>query len=282
MPIRQFDLYDVIVDTIPGFFAVGMIVFIAPNSFYSDIKSIPSTLLGGITLIIISFVLGRTVHALSGSLSTLIEKTLNSQFLSLEEATYNRNISEAPIAFLFKNIRKSIPVEQGDPIIELMIRDGRTPTELLEEGSEVSISSELPTSLLANRVYYRFVESHDLPIDAETKLIKRFGYSRLYSEGHLYQRYNILSTFFRNMSFLFWIFTLITLVQLILYANAYSILGIGSLWLSLDIGGFLPLTSILFAVIFSRETYKFSGRRNLHFLIDYYIELREKAENGAD
>ena len=274
MPVQQFRSYDLIVDTIPGVFVIGALLLIIPKELVGRLVGLYSPITGGAVVIVVAYVLGRTVHAISGSFSSLLEKQLAERTIKIEEETYESELLSNPLSTLLLEVRKSIPVEQGDYMIDLVMSDSVSP--LSESDQETEVTSDWPTRLIGNRVYVEFLHSQDFPLDTPPKMMRYLGYSQLYSKDRLYHRYNILATFFRNLAFVFWVFSIIVISQIILLNIDVVIFGIDSYWYSLDIGDSLPLMTVFLAILFSREVYSYSNKRNLYFLIDYYHDLRNE------
>jgi hypothetical protein len=283
MPIQQLKLYDIIVDTIPGVYGLLCLYLILPAEVVSDGSPLSGGITTGALILAIAYVFGRIIHSLSGSWSDFLNYGVN----ELEERLMPvKSLS----GILFLEFRKIMPVERATkkPSSDVSQRvwswfDVDRPNSMSRTGEMGPVKLgplpiEVEDSVQARYDVYKYTVEDTL---------QEFGFSELYQTNSLYQRYNVLTTFFRNMAFLAWCFFASTAAH---YAANHDVVPFFSwtfhsiipnyngtpYWTEFDLGFAVPVLSFLVAVIFSRELYSYSKKRNRYFWIDFYKELKKE------
>lgn len=278
MPVSQFSLYDLLVDVIPGMLAILLTILLFPEENAVQIFGFASIPAGAVIIIVASYIVGRLIHEVSGIISGVVENWIYSLVLIATNEARETDLRTDPVRYIWYNLilqlRKSIPAEQGNLSIDEVFDSSRSP---LTDDISDKRNENIPTVFMANRVYKQFTQSEQLPsfpLGVDSKMIRHSGYSLLYgNKTTLYTRYNILATFFRNMSFLFWLFPLLSAVQVLFPEIAKK----GSaIWTTAEPIYLIPLCSAILGIIFSRATYDYSEKRNLHFLLDFYRTLNSE------
>jgi hypothetical protein len=278
MPVSQFSLYDLLVDVIPGMLAILLTILLFPEENAVQIFRFASIPAGAVIIIVASYIVGRLIHEVSGMISGVVENWTYSFVVIATTEARETDLRTNPVKYIWYNLilqlRKSIPAEQGNPSIDEVFDSSRRP---LTDDISDKRSENIPTVFMANKVYKQFTQSEQLPyfpLGVDSKMIRHSGYSLLYGDKTtLYTRYNILATFFRNMSFLFWLFPLLSAVQVLFPEIAKKGTAI---WATAEPIYLIPLCSAILGIIFSRATYDYSEKRNLHFLLDFYRTLNSE------
>lgn len=276
MPIQQLRLYDLLVDIIPGTISLILLAELMPHAFVAYLYSLPVGLASGVILIALGFIAGRIIHYISGKVSNFSFPIIYIIIIPMKEYE-NRERYDSPhqkiliwilkrVQFLFIEVRKSLPIEVKEERVDIWLKKGES-AEPIINGESQQINPEVIQEL-NNEFYSRYGFQKNSP-----EVVRSFGYSALFGKQALYQRYNMLTTFFRNISFIFWVFSIITALQLVLpMLNIY--IGDGnSYWLSFRYADLVPPFSLLLAVIFSRQLYETSQKRNWHLIVDYLREI---------
>lgn len=197
MPVRQLSVYDFLADFVPGVAALlgfGALASLLGVDVPTDIG-----VAAGVAFVVVAYLAGRIVHALAGQ----------------DEVKLFRE--------LFDHLVRSIEESRA----ELgALRDRQRIT------GEPSVPDRLAPSEDASSLEFDDVVESTVAVDASTRgpghvpetgdrtelygQFRRFGFSVLHGESTLYQRYNILETFYRNLWLVSAYFALVFVVVAVL------------------------------------------------------------------
>ena len=211
-----------------------------------------------------AYLFGRLIHSLSGTFSNTLDNIV-------PVAKY------PPSGYSLRNkvwyeIRKSLPIEDDDHIVDDFFADDWAPERVSGPTLRVRypyIDFEVIQSV---KGHFEKVYGFDLE-NAEERTIRHFAYSALHDSQSLYERYNILVIFFRNISFTFWAIFIVSMWQWFLHFLGVSFFSSATPWLQENNSWMLILFLLTVAVISSRQLFNFSFRRNRHLVIDFYDSL---------
>ncbi|MFA9417630.1 hypothetical protein [Natrinema sp. HArc-T2] len=167
-----------------------------------------------------------------------------------------------------------LPAEYPDEDIDSWLKKGNvsiSTSDSLSGPIEASMYAKIKSAL--NKQYDIDINQTSLPHgNTDLEWIRYIGYSKMFGKETLYQRYNILTTFFRNLSVVFWIVYL-----LYSFLSLISLLGPGRefRWMNWDFSSRYLMVWILFllAISFSTQVSKYSKYRNRQFIADLYNVL---------
>lgn len=273
MPVQQLSLYDFLVDIFPGVVAIYLIQLILPVSEIPLYVPSGSGVQLAVVLLGAGYIVGRLLHSISSVISDILDG-----LVPVVEAPEKRQVSWNRFWYEF---RKTLPIEDDEGIIDEMFSEGWAPAY----ASGPSLKAKYPYVDYALIIGIRDLVYEEYEFDseaAEDRAIRHFLYSKLYRESTLYQRYNILTTFFRNMAIIFWFSSLVTLAQLTLFLLGIDISVYDVPWLKMSNPWTLPTMTSAAAVIFSRQLFKYSYRRNRHLILDSYQILKEGSTEEGD
>ncbi|WP_152663281.1 hypothetical protein [Halorubrum saccharovorum] len=267
MPLQKFQIYDVIVDIIPGIvFSALLIPLIIPSSRETNIPAVGGGVAIAIVLLAVGYVLGRVVHSFSSLFDSIVRATI--RFL---EARLMRGRLAGPIS---QARNKLIPIFGYHYTVEDHIQEAMSPITpfTLKTGSSYRLIEKI------NKKYEIDVDSLDHGEYLEE--YEHFSHSLLYNKQVLYRRYEILATFFRSMYVLCFIFAIAYTI------SAYQVVGLFErplLWNHVvkDYGtqaGILVGSLLLLSFIFAHQKRKFSNRRGRALIYDSLIELEKSDE----
>lgn len=172
-------------------------------------------------------------------------------------------------------ISRLLPVEEPDSIVDDWLKGDKLPiiSSSDQSGSmEKKIIREIQREM-ANQYRINSRRSYIPGKEKDFKWVRFIGYSELFGKETLYHRYNILTTFFRNISVVFWsYFIMYSIINfLILFSNSMN----GIVWSTWDYGTRYLITwlFLLLGVIFSTQVSKYSRSRNRQFIADLYTDL---------
>lgn len=201
--MQQFSAYDVVVDITPGATAIVMGTLLLPADLMSQIISAPA--LTGVIALLVSYPIGRLIHATGSyyeshieyfSMSTDVTSTLYR--LNIWEAQGNVNIRE-----ILQGMVKMIFALLFIPgfVILTAVTDIRD-VESVWDISDVDGLS-VPTAVqtfksLAREIYGDDVDSWP-PVAVSFEETQLYGQSVLFSAKTLYGKYDMLTTFYRNL-----------------------------------------------------------------------------------
>lgn len=276
MPVQQLRLYDILVDVIPGITSLILILFLLPKKVVNFVLTLPVGLASAVVLLVVGFVLGRIFHYLSGKASDYIAIPVYRLIFLLQDDSNPRgkkwhhflmNLQSQHRSIMIY-LRKCLPVEVEENFLDPVIMDAQD-AEPVIDGEVYQINREVAKKLATT--FYQEKELEPRP-----QVVRRYGFSSLYGKRTLYQRYNMLTTFFRNISFIFWTFSVIMFIQLVLVELGISI-GASSYWLLIGHESIISIGILFLGVIFSRQLYEFSQKRNRHFIFDYLQYLEKES-----
>jgi hypothetical protein len=266
MAVRQLTLYDVLADLVPGSFllvlAGAIVLTVTPRSL-----PLGTGLSGGLFFVIISYLVGRVVHAIAG-------QELVKQFRKwlVDRWIFDRNRG---------NEWDGYEPTVGEPAFRKYLRPGRTGQDPdgvavtdRTGGFDRAIEESLPGLAAAE-----FREVSAVDVLEEPSEFRRFAYSYLFDSSTLYQRYNIQETFYRN---LWLVSTLGSLASLVVLAGLVGSVLSGD---ATGAGG-KALTLLLLAVglfgssvLFALRRIQFKYRQERALINDLYIHLTEDPDD---
>ncbi len=265
MPIQQFRLYDILVDIVPGI----IFIFMADALLQTDLLKILNIdgfgASGAVILVTLGYILGRLVHFCSSICSDIIMKHLFTPRAFPQENTF--------IQDLFWVLKLVFPVEDKEEVIKWALDYYPPEPDWFPQVRFPDYNQNIINSLsddLENKYDFNMLGNLDDFIP--------FAESKLYSGDHLYHRYNILTTFFRNMSFLMWLFVVVISVQALFWLLPVNHLQVLSPWMNSTYVNSIPLVSLILSCIFSIQLQKFSTQRNRHLIIDLYQVVRDETD----
>lgn len=200
MRIPQLTLYDFLADFLPG--AIALVLFGTLYWLIVD-PSLTIPVNTGIALVVASYPVGRTFHAVAGQaeMKALRKSTFDAFAFALEEArcmndpTYpDTAVTDEPSVIDQLKPRQQPETGADETRFNDWI-DGELRAMLTGWDSEAS-SERCPALRASDDAAFSATE-----IDWTESFgqLQRFGYSELFDESTLYQRYNILETFYRNL-----------------------------------------------------------------------------------
>lgn len=212
MPARQLTLYDFLADYIPGAVALGYLgaLFWFVGYHSAIVPAIPLTIIAG-GLAVAGYPLGRLIHAIAGQdeVSKLRRLTFDNLAFALENSRNENGLTESDIAVTDKPtvVGRLTSTEAHGPDIPATTFNDWVDAELMETLTGRADNNARPGLPLPSQ--------HNTPPFSATEIVwsrqsigqmQRFGFSELFGESTLYQRYNILETFYRNL----WLATIYT------------------------------------------------------------------------
>lgn len=210
MAIQKFALYDLIVDIIPGAILLVVLYSVAPTGLYEQFPGISSSLVPGTVVILFSYPVGRiAVHGISSK----IEDQLLSLYPSSLSNFINRKLSGkligAPSADVSRN--KKPPSKEQSENSNILLEDWFNNSETIPSDVSSSVVEDVHNGLK------NIGGSETNPV-----ALRRYGENILFSRETLYGKYEILSTFYRHMTFVSLSASLIYLFYLVLHRSGYS------------------------------------------------------------
>ncbi|MCG1001894.1 MULTISPECIES: hypothetical protein [Halobacterium] len=266
MPIQQLRLYDFLVDVFPGLSAIYLIQLIIPVGELPFRTPSASGILIAVILVGAGYLIGRLIHSLSSTFSKILDHIVPAaKYPPGDYSIGNR---------LWYEFRKSLPVEDREKIVDDFFADDWAPGRV--NGPTLQVRYPYVDFDIIQNIKRRFEEVYNFdPENAEERTIRHFAYSELYDSQSLYERYNILATFFRNIAFTFWIAFIITLTQYLMYLSDTSGRKVPVPWLQEQNSWILLIFLFAVSVISSRQLFKYSFRRNRHLVIDFYNTITD-------
>lgn len=264
MPIQQLRLYDFLVDIFPGLAVIYLIQLLIPVEKLPFTTPSASGILIAVILIGAGYLIGRMTHSLSGTFSDILDAIVPA-------AKYPPG-DYSPGNRIWYEIRKSLPVEDKEQIVDDFFADDWAPERV--SGPTLQVRYPYVDFEVIRNVKRRFEEIYNFdPNKVEERTVRHFAYSELHDTQSLYERYNILVTFFRNIAFIFWVAFIISLSQFVIFLSNISQEGIPVPWLQEQNSWILLIFLFGVSVISSRQLFKYSFRRNRHLVIDFYNKI---------
>lgn len=248
MPVRQLTLYDFLADFVPGTFFAVLIVL---PLFVIGVVSTPLQIGvgGGFVLIVLSYLIGRSVHAVAGQdLVKRARKYVDGLVFWWED--FQNSVDREPIT--------------TEPKFPSYLRNPTDDPKMVDE----TIEAKLP-ELFADE----FDELSEEGVRESLQELRRFGFSVVFDKSTLYQRYNIQETFYRNL----W---LVAVLGCLWFFIVRTVSCQGFLWTSTCRRGLL-LGGVLLAflsVLFDARRVQFKDRQVRALINDLYLYLSEDDE----
>lgn len=264
MAIQNLTLYDFIVDLTPGIAAIFVFIPLFPPESLVAEMLFTGSLRFGVSLLILGYITGRLLHAISGSLMfEILQTSLDRLYLW----TYAILISV--ILWVF-------------PIRDTVVESLKNKLERRQKVRSVEERIKGDAKTRSQRVYLSArKEYHSPSSDLKRSHFKRFGESLLYGERGLYRKYEMLSTFFRNLAFLFSLASIVYLIYLHGVPYVYPVEGYvhESIWVANTMNPYpyrlAPYFFFILGFLCHTQRLKFEHRKNRAFVDDLYIKLTE-------
>lgn len=225
-----------------------------------------SGVLIAVILIGAGYLNGRLIHSISGSSSRLIDSIMPVAKYPPDDYSMRNRV--------WYEIRKSLPIEDDEKIIDDFFAEGWAPERV--SGPTLRVRYPYVDFEVIQGIKNRFKQRYDFdPENTEERTVRHFAYSELYDSQSLYERYNILATFFRNIAFTFWASSIISIIQYILFVFEIPSGGISIPWLQENNSWILLISLFAVSIISSRQLFEFSFRRNRHLVIDFYNTITD-------
>lgn len=254
---RQFRLYDVVTDIVPGVATVGLLVPLFPKESIVGGLFASGALTSGVTLLFAGYLLGRAVHVTSGV--SPVRRILD----FLDEVFVNHGLHQelAP-----DDVKRRVDSADETDDDSGGNREGWTTfQDLMQADATPETISQSACDALAERFA---LESND----GRYVATEEFGKSLLQGTESLHRRYEMMGLMFRSFAFVFLVFA-------VAYAgNSVAIWqGYESIWTSRIPGWYphylsAPLLA-LFAYPALHQWWLFRQRAAEAFANDLYVEL---------
>lgn len=256
MPVSNLNLYDILVDLIPGAVGVGLVI-----SLFGWMNL---TATSGLILLVVGYVVGRIIHAL-GSIQPVIWL-----MKGLEDAVVGSYTRKRKHGLSFRNRLRTV----FDDDFEAELADdngGRIEREIVKDVVNALEKQLGDVDFPRNEIKsHTEVKSSDTRKSTDPVLSFRyFGENFLYGRNTLYRKYEMLATFYRSL----W-----------LVSVSVSCLYIASILLTIpdwnspaeSIELQLSLITILLlcaSYISLRQRIKYKFKKTRAFFNDLYLEL---------
>ncbi|KKF39904.1 hypothetical protein FK85_24870 [Halorubrum saccharovorum] len=247
MAVPQLTLYDFLADFLPGAVALGLLGSLL---WLSGILESLLTTYTGILIVVTSYPVGRGIHAVAGQIEVkkLRKRTFDNFVFALENTRLNTNWlaedvavdTEPKVVDRLKNTKsgESSDDPQFNDWVDQQVAKATT-------GSEQNENSVTKDDL---RNPWKNISKADIDWGEQSwGQFQRFGFTELFDMSTLYQRYNILETFYRNLWLVSTYFSIIFLITGFTEAIApkpfwfqLSIIAVG-VWILFWTAGFRPI-----------------------------------------
>ena len=269
MAVGNLNLYDILVDLVPGTF---FIILLAPLIRLNSIS------IGqGIGLLLISYVVGRLIHA-TGSLSFMSRVRLYLENKVLGDYLHNREHGLS-----FRQRLMNYYNEEDD----FNYTESEHESDVIEQTIsklESKISGEDGASINDNRIQSHKELRESRPLEPTDNLLtlRYYGENYLFDKDTLYLQYEITSTFYRSLwtvSFLGVLIYIIALLNSILIRFGVQILTLENVRI-LDIVPILVMIIVLLIVSYLslRQRIKFRFKKTRAFINDLHINLQNEQD----
>jgi hypothetical protein len=272
MAIGNLNLYDVLVDLIPGAF---LIIILSPLFRLGNLS-----VSQGIGVLLAGYVIGRLLHAI-GSFSWV-----NDLRISLEECLFPNYAEERKYGLSFRNRLKS----HYDDNNGFSHPGDNLDVDVIDSAIE-KLGSKMNDSNLRWELSDKDIKSHESLKDSKSHKVtdrvlalRYFGENYLFDKNTLYLQYEITATFYRSLwvasSFSAFIYSLVFLLNIVGQVTFQSIIFPPLSAAEADIGDVLyPLVfatiSFLISYISLRQRLKFRFKKTRAFINDLHINLSE-------
>lgn len=268
MAVQNLTLYDLIVDLTPGITAIFIFVPLFPSKSLVSQILFGSPFRFGLSLLVLGYVAGRLLHAISGSkIFEVVQR--------LTDRLYLRAYTTVLSVILWMLADRSWATDPLEDRSSLR-RRARSIEERVRGNAETK-SQQICAEACDNYI----VADYNKGIAS----FKHFGESLLYGERGLYRKYEMLSTFFRNLSLLFVLSSSIYTFYLHGIPYEHQIDGFvhKSIWTVNTTSPYpyeyAPYFFLTLGFLCYTQRLKFEHRRNRAFIDDLYLKL---IEDGPD
>lgn len=200
MQVPQLTLYDFLADFLPGAVALGLLSTIL---WLAGSSGPPLTASTGIVIVVTSYPVGRSIHAVAGQaeIKELRKQTFDNFVFALESTRHNASLIDSDVAVR----EEPSVVERLNSVHDSEESDGMLLNDWIDkEVVDTFTASDNRESCnkTTNGISDSSAVISTADIDWGEKSfgqLQRFGFSELFDKSTLYQRYNILETFYRNL-----------------------------------------------------------------------------------
>jgi len=268
MAVRQLTLYDVLADLVPGSFLL-VLAGVAYTVVGLQSPALSTGLGSGLAFVILSYLTGRTLHALAG------QERIKQFRKKLDYYIYRHNQTKEWVNYE--------PIV-GEPAFRGYINgdDSRTDAPSVGLTNQEGNFNEDIQEALPSHAAERFGEMSEEHIRNNPTEFRRFAYSYLFDSSTLYQRYNIQETFYRNLwlaATLGWItFSLLTITHAILYLIDWRLDP--SLWDGV-VARLVMILLVALSILFAIRRIQFKYRQERALINDLYIHLSEGGDGES-
>ncbi len=271
MPLQKFDVYDIIVDIIPGIILTGLVLPLALPSGIEN-TSLP---VGGVWLAIIILAIGYFMGRFLHSIASWFDKKIT-------------NGTSKLISFLIYLVQDFNIFPQNWRLyrVEEFLVKYNDKNHTVKSEIKQSLSSSPPDSL-KSQVAHEFLDRVEATYEIDTNNLdygefireyEQFSYSLLYDKQVLYRRYEILSTFFRSM------YVLCLLAGILYTVSGLNLFGYYQdpiIWYQVvqdhtQQAILFVCLLFIFSIVFSHRKAKFSNKKGRALLYDSIIELSKE------
>lgn len=278
MSVQQFSAYDIVVDVVPG--SVGLIaaVLLLPQPALSYVTSL-SGVVSGITLLIGGFFFGRVVHSLSSTVPEYERLQEVSESYAHDDDDLDEDTSLTTRVAL--TLARFSP-ELGSLILLIQYVTGMSDNSNLEDWLRGTTDPpEDVDTLVVSRVRRSLCSKMGHPegaLPVHPSGMVKYGQNILFSRNTLYTKYEMLSTFFRNVSFLLFLFSLTSAIYaLVSLTEPGAVLRsfVVSLPFSPTIYLVFSTAGFLLSMIARSRKKEFERRRDRAFIYDLHELLSD-------
>ena len=261
MATNNLNIYDILVDIIPGSIAILLIV-----GLYRPINITP---VGGVAILIIGYVVGRLIHAI-GSINGI-----NGIRRSIEECLFEEYLQKRKYGLSFRNrIRYQYGGENKFRKIDYQM-DNVEPEITDNTIKKMESYFDVDTKLSFHNIqtHDEFDPSTNEAITDDVLSLRYLGENYLYGKDTLYRKYEILSTFYRSL----W---LTSLAGAIVYFFAYLLAittGIGQLFHP-SYYSIIYIILFITSIISLRQRIKYRFKKTRAFINDLQLQLPDKSD----
>lgn len=283
MPIQNFTLYDIIADLTPGITGIFVFVPLAWSESLVQKALFSSPFKFGVSLLVFGFVFGRLLHTISGSKPVEILRSLADEiYTKIYSGIFSDRAHQAITESQVCNLAPSFLTRLVEAVSTHF--DGGANSKSFEDRIESLPETKSQKICVNSRdEYLAFGKG-----SAGTKRFEHFGESLLYGERVLYRKYEMLSTFFGNLAFLFSIGAIVYGAYVCGVPYFSRPFPYESLWTANTTGPYPYWWTVPFFLLLSflchTQRLKFEHRKHRAFVDDLYLKLREKdllEENGG-
>lgn len=283
MAVQKFELYDLIVDIIPGAILLIVLYSVLPTGLYAHFFGIQPSLVPGIAIILFSYPVGRIlVHGMSSMLENDLLRSYEWMMdrLGAWRPPQTETQDEEP-----EKEAETDQSQEGSDSDDVPGMESESEHDHPVDRWFTNAETIPPhvASPVVEEVHQELV--HLTGTDDDPEALRRYGENLLYDRQTLYGKYEILSTFYRHMTFISLLSFLTYLVYLavrnVSLPPSLSVKGSAPIsgWPIAWIIGLLAISLGAFFLCFWRWD-NWANSRNRAFVNDLHAYLREQTGNN--